>query len=50
MLAPWAAEPGVDAVDKYATWSGWDVPVIVGVAEVGQRFVEVARRLDGHPG
>jgi dihydroorotate dehydrogenase (NAD+) catalytic subunit len=45
--------PGVDAVlDKYAaTWSGWEVPVIVNVAgESVEDYVEVARRLDGHPG
>jgi dihydroorotate dehydrogenase (NAD+) catalytic subunit len=45
--------PGVDAVlDKYAaTWSGWEVPVIVNVAgESVDDYVEVARRLDGHPG
>jgi dihydroorotate dehydrogenase (NAD+) catalytic subunit len=45
--------PGVDAVlDKYAgTWSRWSVPVIVNVAgESIEDYVEVARRLDGHPG
>jgi len=45
--------PGVDGVlDKYAgTWAGWEVPVIVNVAgESVDDYVEVARRLDGHPG
>ena len=45
--------PGVDAVlEKYADrWSGWEVPVIVNVAgESVEDYVEVARRLDGHPG
>jgi dihydroorotate dehydrogenase (NAD+) catalytic subunit len=45
--------PGVDAViEKYAaTWSGWQVPVIVNVAgESIADFTEVARRLDGQPG
>jgi len=45
--------PGVDAVlDKYAaTWARWQVPVIVNVAgESVDDYVEVARRLDGHPG
>ena len=45
--------PGVDAViEKYAaTWTGWQVPVIVNVAgESVEDYVEVARRLDGVPG
>jgi len=45
--------PGVDAVlEKYADrWAGWSVPVIVNVAgESVEDYVEVARRLDGHPG
>ncbi len=45
--------PGVDSVlDKYAaTWAGWEVPVIVNIAgESVDDYVEVARRLDGHPG
>jgi dihydroorotate dehydrogenase (NAD+) catalytic subunit len=45
--------PGVDAViEKYAaTWSRWQVPVIVNVAgESVEDYVEVARRLDGQPG
>ncbi len=45
--------PGVDAVlEKYGDrWSSWDVPVIVNVAgESVEDYVEVARRLDGHPG
>lgn len=45
--------PGVKGVlAKYAdTWAGWDVPVIVNVAgESVEDYVEVARRLDGHPG
>ena len=45
--------PGVDAViEKYsATWSRWQVPVIVNVAgeSIGD-YTEVARRLDGVPG
>jgi dihydroorotate dehydrogenase (NAD+) catalytic subunit len=45
--------PGVDGVlEKYADrWAGWSVPVIVNVAgESVDDYVEVARRLDGHPG
>ena len=45
--------PGVDAViEKYAaTWTPWQVPVIVNVAgESVADYVEVARRLDGVPG
>src|SRR3954470_13495686 len=45
--------PGVDAVlEKYADrWSGWTVPVIVNVAgESVEDYVEVTKRLDGHPG
>jgi dihydroorotate dehydrogenase (NAD+) catalytic subunit len=45
--------PGVKGVlAKYAdTWAGWEVPVIVNVAgESVDDYVEVARRLDGHPG
>ena len=45
--------PGVDAVlEKYGDrWASWDVPVIVNVAgESVEDYVEVARRLDGHPG
>lgn len=45
--------PGVDAVlEKYADrWASWTVPVIVNVAgESVDDYVEVARRLGGHPG
>jgi len=45
--------PGVKGVlAKYAdTWAAWEVPVIVNVAgESVEDYVEVVRRLDGHPG
>jgi len=45
--------PGVDGVlEKYADrWAGWSVPVIVNVAgESVDDYVDVARKLDGHPG